>query len=208
MDIEFAALGGTVTSVGIIDSSPVFIVGLMRVLAEAGVCVVGATSEPGPVPWSPDVLLLDPAALPPGARLAGVARAARLAPVLVLCDGPVPDVRPYLMAGASGVLDRRQQPEVLVGAVRALALGDPVAAAATVGETDREGVAEAGRELSDREVQVLRQISNGLTHGQVATMLGISRHTVDTYVKRIRAKLGVGNKAELTRAMLLRNVAG
>jgi len=26
---------------------------------------------------------------------------------------------------------------------------------------------------------------------------------VDTYVKRIRAKLGVGNKAELTRAALL-----
>jgi len=41
-----------------------------------------------------------------------------------------------------------------------------------------------------------------LTHGQIATQLGISPHTVDTYVKRIRAKLGVGNKAELTRVAL------
>jgi len=56
--------------------------------------------------------------------------------------------------------------------------------------------------LSGRELQVLRQISRGLTHGQIATRLGISPHTVDTYVKRIRAKLGVGNKAELTRIAL------
>ena len=49
---------------------------------------------------------------------------------------------------------------------------------------------------------MLRQISRGLTHGQIATRLGISPHTVDTYVKRIRAKLGVGNKAELTRVAL------
>ena len=60
-----------------------------------------------------------------------------------------------------------------------------------------------GQRLSEREEQVLRQISRGLTHGQIATRLGISPHTVDTYVKRIRAKLGVGNKAELTRAALL-----
>lgn len=56
--------------------------------------------------------------------------------------------------------------------------------------------------LSRREEQVLLQISSGLTHGQVARRLGISENTVDTYVKRIRAKLRLGNKAELTRAAL------
>jgi DNA-binding CsgD family transcriptional regulator len=34
--------------------------------------------------------------------------------------------------------------------------------------------------------------------------MGISRATVDTYVERIRTKLQVGNKAELTRAALAR----
>jgi DNA-binding CsgD family transcriptional regulator len=34
--------------------------------------------------------------------------------------------------------------------------------------------------------------------------MGVSRTTVDTYVERIRAKLHVGNKAELTRAALER----
>jgi DNA-binding CsgD family transcriptional regulator len=57
--------------------------------------------------------------------------------------------------------------------------------------------------LSPREEQVLAQIAHGLTHSQIARKLGISRHTVDTYVKRIRAKIDAGNKAELTRAAIL-----
>jgi DNA-binding CsgD family transcriptional regulator len=60
-----------------------------------------------------------------------------------------------------------------------------------------------GPSLSDREGQVLGYIARGLTHGQIATRIGISPHTVDTYVKRIRVKLGAGNKAELTRLALL-----
>jgi hypothetical protein len=36
------------------------------------------------------------------------------------------------------------------------------------------------------------------------TPLGVSRATVDTYVERIRAKLHVGNKAELARAAIER----
>jgi RNA polymerase sigma factor (sigma-70 family) len=62
--------------------------------------------------------------------------------------------------------------------------------------------------LSERERQVLGHIARGLTQGQVARRLGISEHTVDTYVKRIRAKLGAGNKAELTRLALLGGLAG
>ena len=55
---------------------------------------------------------------------------------------------------------------------------------------------------------MLRHIARGLTHGQIATRLGISRHTVETYVSRIRVKLRVGNKAELTRAALLGGMVG
>lgn len=57
--------------------------------------------------------------------------------------------------------------------------------------------------LSMREYQVLRQIAEGRTQGQIARALGISHHTVDSYLRRIRAKLGLGNKAELTRAAML-----
>lgn len=56
--------------------------------------------------------------------------------------------------------------------------------------------------LSPREQEVLQFIASGMTHDQVARRVGISRHTVDTYVKRVRSKFGVGNKAELTRIAL------
>ena len=41
--------------------------------------------------------------------------------------------------------------------------------------------------------------AHGLTQGQIATRMGLSQATVNTYAKRIRAKLKVSNKAELTR---------
>lgn len=56
--------------------------------------------------------------------------------------------------------------------------------------------------LSPRERQVLGHIGIGMTHRQVARALGISQHTVDTYVKRIKGKLGSRNKADLTRAAI------
>lgn len=54
--------------------------------------------------------------------------------------------------------------------------------------------------LSPREKEVLRLITSGYTHDQVGRRIGVSRHTVDTYVKRLRAKLNAGNKAELASA--------
>jgi DNA-binding CsgD family transcriptional regulator len=57
--------------------------------------------------------------------------------------------------------------------------------------------------LSERERQVLVYIGEGFTQDQTARRLGISPHTVDTYVKRVRRKLGIGNKAELARAALM-----
>ncbi|GAB3988805.1 hypothetical protein GCM10029978_112160 [Actinoallomurus acanthiterrae] len=59
--------------------------------------------------------------------------------------------------------------------------------------------------LTARENEVLAHIAAGHTHGQVARMLGISQHTVDTYVKRVRKKLRLGNKADLTRAAMEHN---
>ncbi|MEV4352434.1 LuxR C-terminal-related transcriptional regulator, partial [Actinoplanes sp. NPDC049596] len=59
-------------------------------------------------------------------------------------------------------------------------------------------VARAPR-LTEREAETLRWVAQGLTHGQAGQRMGLSESTVDTYVKRIRAKLLAGNKAELTR---------
>jgi len=62
--------------------------------------------------------------------------------------------------------------------------------------------------LTDREAQTLRLIADGLTHRQIARRMGLTETTVSTYAKRIRRKLGAGNKAEMTRRALEMGLTG
>ncbi len=69
-------------------------------------------------------------------------------------------------------------------------------------EPERRLAAVGSARLSGREQEALSYIAAGFTHAQTATRMGVTKATVDTYVDRIRRKLGLGNKAELTRAAL------
>ncbi|MEU9253707.1 helix-turn-helix transcriptional regulator [Streptomyces sp. NPDC048270] len=53
--------------------------------------------------------------------------------------------------------------------------------------------------LAPREQEALRHIAAGRTYLQTARTMGLSKHTVDAYLRRIRAKLNVHSTAELTR---------
>ncbi|MFI1168112.1 response regulator transcription factor [Streptomyces sp. NPDC020801] len=53
--------------------------------------------------------------------------------------------------------------------------------------------------LAPRERETLRHIAAGRTYLQTARHMGLSRHTVDEYLRRIRAKLNINSTAELTR---------
>lgn len=53
--------------------------------------------------------------------------------------------------------------------------------------------------LAPRERETLRLIASGCTYLQAARQMGLSKHTVDAYLRRIRAKLNINNTAELTR---------
>jgi DNA-binding NarL/FixJ family response regulator len=193
-----------VIRIDLLVRSPVFLVGLVQTMAAADIKIVSArTSLDQEASWLADATLVDVDALPPDDELAYITETAKCTAVLVLDGEPVPEGVRFLRAGAAGVIDKHESGEHIVDAVRAVTSGVVVT---PCGCEDGPPVAwtdASGRHLSDREVQVLRQIARGLTHGQIASRLGISPHTVDTYVKRIRAKLGVGNKAELTRAALL-----
>lgn len=50
--------------------------------------------------------------------------------------------------------------------------------------------------LSPREYQVLTDITRGYSHDEIAQRLGVSRHTLLTYVRRIYIKLDVHSKVE------------
>lgn len=188
-----------------------FLLGAKVIFMDAGFKVVGArTSSAEQAPWSADVFVIDPGAVVDEDPAEFIARTVKLSPVLTLTSGSSLDALAYIEAGALGLVDRNSESHVFVTAVRSVISGnqflsegfqspaaDRAAAAATVVS-----------ELSPREEQVLAQIAHGLTHSQIARKLGISRHTVDTYVKRIRAKIDAGNKAELTRAAILGRFAG
>jgi DNA-binding NarL/FixJ family response regulator len=188
----------------VLISSPVYLVGLMEVLAKAGITVVSIRSSPVEEPsWLADAALIDADALEAPTDLRHITDAARSTAVLVLHNEGMPTAQQCLDAGATGVISKRESGASLVTAIQAVTAGSHVAPCGCDPAPPVERTDTAGYHLSEREEQVLRQISRGLTHGQIASRLGISPHTVDTYVKRIRAKLGVGNKAELTRAALL-----
>jgi DNA-binding NarL/FixJ family response regulator len=185
-------------------SCPVYLVGLVHVLNSAGIAVVSARTTPTEEPsWLADAAVLDAEALPRPDGLRYIAGTARTTTVLVLLSDWSLPAEEYLRAGATGVIDEHETGENLIAALRAVTTGTQVIPDGHTVPPPAERSEPPGLNLSEREEQVLSQISHGLTHGQIATRLGISPHTVDTYVKRIRAKLGVGNKAELTRVALL-----
>jgi DNA-binding NarL/FixJ family response regulator len=136
-----------------------------------------------------------------------ISELAKRCPTLVVsCVINPVDVLAALESGACGFVTTSAQSEVLVAAVRtATAVAAAEAQSALSfnlfqAAADRSHIVDL---LSGRELEALRYIARGLTHQQTATRMGVAKATVDTYVARIRTKLRLGNKAELTRAALM-----
>lgn len=53
--------------------------------------------------------------------------------------------------------------------------------------------------LSEREVQIIDLIANGLTNNEIAVQLEISKRTVDNHISNILTKTKTGNRVALVR---------
>lgn len=186
-------------TVEIHDPSPVYVEGLVAVLGRSGMSVAAPSAG-----HTADVLLVNPSLLA-DPRLVGLAAdTSRMARVLLIGDrGLRRPLAWYMRAGAGGLVFRDAAKETIVDAVRRIAEGERFWDSAPAAPAARARLRTGLAALSPREHEVLGQIARGLTHGQIATRLAISHHTVDTHVKKIRAKLALGNKADLTRVALL-----
>ncbi len=111
-----------------------------------------------------------------------------------------------LSAGASGFLLKDATPEEIVHAVRVVAAGESLLAPTVTSRLVRElarrprpGVASAAalQGLTEREVEVLRLVAQGLSNAELADRLVISHATAKTHVSRILAKLGLRDRAQL-----------
>ncbi len=158
---------------------------------------------------APDVLLVD-LELPDGDGVDLIREAARTQPqcevMVVTVFGGEHHVLRSIEAGATGYLLKDLPPAELVEQIRILrAGGSPIspiiarqlltrfAAVAPVAPTAEEG---APPHLSEQETTVLSLTAKGYSYDEIAALMRISPHTVQTYVKRIYRKLQVNSKFE------------
>lgn len=161
-----------------------------------------------------DILVVD-LGLPDGSGIDAI-RAARVA--WPRCDvmvatvfGDESHVMQSIAAGATGYLLKDSTAAHIVRELRSLHQGgspiSPLIArqvlsrlqAPPAGALAQAPQAPAGPKpsaLSPREVEVLNDITRGFSHDEIAQRIGVSRHTLLTYVRRIYVKLDVHSKVE------------
>jgi DNA-binding NarL/FixJ family response regulator len=198
-----------VYQVAIVVEHPITRAGMEKLASDdAGmrvVATVGSVEQLAQHTGSYDLIVLD---LPQitVAAVDTVARVAAIGPTLVssVWDGS-PTLLATIRAGARGCVSRIAEQCDVREAMRVTAQGGFYLCPRMVGRFQVE-LAGAGAEeqsgLAPREIETLRFIASGYTHSQIATRMGLSQATVNTYAKRIRAKLNVNNKADLTRAAI------
>lgn len=108
-----------------------------------------------------------------------------------------------IRAGASGYMLKDAPRERLIEAIKGTAEGeshvDPGVAGnlmARVAVADRTTSSNVGADLSERELDVLRLLGNGLTNAAIAEQLFLSDGTVRNYVSAILAKLQVEDRTQ------------
>ena len=205
------------TSILIVDDQPLQRMGFRMVLeTEPGVTIAGE-AENGTeavrrtAELSPDVVLMD--IRMPG--MDGIEATRRITAsgarsrVLVLTTFDLDEyVYAALQAGASGFLLKDARPSELLAGIRAVALGDAVVAPAltrrllqafakTLPTTDRHPTDDPRLStLTDRELEVLRVVAEGLTNSEIAAQLHLSESTVKTHVSRAMAKIGARDRVQ------------
>jgi DNA-binding NarL/FixJ family response regulator len=108
-----------------------------------------------------------------------------------------------LRAGASGFVLKDDSPEQLIGAVRTVAAGDALLSPAITkrvirkfARTPRPAPPKELDELSERERDVFRLMTDGLSNAEIGKQLFISETTVKTHVTHILQKLNLRDRVQ------------
>ena len=108
-----------------------------------------------------------------------------------------------LRAGASGFVLKDDSPEQLIAAIRTVAAGEALLSPAVTkrviekfARTPRPPRPKELDDLSDREQDVFRLMTRGLSNGEIARELYISETTVKTHVTHILQKLNLRDRVQ------------
>jgi DNA-binding NarL/FixJ family response regulator len=111
-----------------------------------------------------------------------------------------------LKAGASGFLLKHASRDQLTGGVRAVAAGETLLASAITrrliedfchGPAPGTAVAGAAGGLSERELDVVRLVAQGMSNAEIAARLYLSEATVKSHIVRILAKLSLRDRVQV-----------
>jgi two-component system response regulator NreC len=117
-----------------------------------------------------------------------------------------------LRAGASGYVLKQSASAELLHAIRAVAAGgkylDPAVAGKVMGSyagrtAPVRVAAHRGRELSEREAEVLRLIAWGYSNKEIAARMEISVKTVEAHKANAMKRLGMQSRIDIVRFALL-----
>ena len=197
-------------SVFIVDDHAFFRSGLRSLLAEHDFPVIGeAPSGDAALPLierrKPDVVLMD-LSMPgtPGAEATRelLQRLPDVTVLVVTVSAAESDVLGALEAGASGYLLKDSAPDQIVRAVEAAVDGDTPLSPRVAGLIVHRARGRAGdldsstAGLSEREIEVLRLLAEGLDNNEIALKLYLSPTTVKRHVSTIFSKAGVSNRVQ------------
>jgi DNA-binding NarL/FixJ family response regulator len=201
------------------DDHALFRDGLASLLAAWGHDVVGQVADGDAAVLSalelrPDLVLMD-VSMPGSGGLDATRRIAGRAPglpiVMLTASEDVDDLFAALKAGARGYLLKNLESSELRTMLDAVARGEaaitPAIAARILAELARvdrpaDAPIRGPDHLTDRELDVLRLVVDGLRNKEIAAALGVSENTVKFHLRNILDKLHAQNRAEVVaRAM-------
>lgn len=154
----------------------------------------------------PDVTLLD-LRMPvmSGTEAAAAIRAeypeARL--VALTTYGGDEDIRKALAAGVAAYLTKDALGDELLSAIRMVHQGESYLPAALA---EQLRVQQHAPQLSDREVEVLNLVVEGMSNKEIAYKLDIAEATAKNHVKNILGKLGVHDRTGAARTAIQRGI--
>ncbi len=117
-----------------------------------------------------------------------------------------------ISAGANGYVLKQSAPAELLNAIRAVGAGnaylDPALTQRVMGgyavrTTSLRG--EGKKELSDREIEVLKLISLGYSNKEIATRLDLGVKTIEAHKANAMRKLGITSRIDIVKYAILQN---
>ncbi|CAJ1375817.1 MAG: response regulator [Roseibium album] len=126
------------------------------------------------------------------------------APIFIISgQGDIPMAVEAIRNGAFDFIEKPFSAETVLDRVK-----EAIAAMKQREDEDRSQTFEGADLLTRRELEVLKQITDGASNKEAGRTLGISPRTVEVHRARIMEKLGARNAADLVRIVLGHPAAG